>query len=94
MDFGSCIIKTLKGATQKRRNKMNTAILKYAVAIFSGDEEKIMGVFDTKAEADAFGRSNLVPVERGIQLCYSSLFLGDTPTGNSMSIYNYYNRCF
>ena len=73
---------------------MDNAILKYAVAIFSGDEEKIMGVFNTKAEADAFGRSNLVPAERGLQLCYSALFTGDVPTGNSMSLYGYYNRCF
>ncbi len=71
---------------------MKEAILKYAVAVFSGDNEKILGVFATKAEADAFGRSNLVPAECGLQLCYSSLFLGDVPTGNSMSIYNYYNR--
>jgi hypothetical protein len=71
---------------------METATLKYAVAIFSGDEEKIMAVFNTKAEADAYGRSNPVPYDSGIQLCYSSLFLGDVPTGNSMSIYNYYNR--
>jgi len=66
--------------------------LKYAVAIFSGDDERIMGVFNTKSEADEFGKSNLVPREYGLQLCYSSMFLGEVPTGNSMSIYNYYNR--
>ena len=71
---------------------MEVATLKYAVAVFSGDEEKIMAIFNTKAEADAFGRSNLVPYDCGIQLCYSSMFLGDRPTGNSMSIYGYYNR--
>ena len=71
---------------------MENATLKYAVAIISGDEEKIMAIFDTKAEADAFGRSNRVPYDYGLQLCYSSLFLDDIPCGNSMNIYNYYNR--
>ena len=44
---------------------MKEATLKYAVAIFSKDREKIMATFDTKAEADAFGRSNKVPSECG-----------------------------
>ena len=71
---------------------MDNAVLKFAVAIISGDEEKIMATFNTKAEADAYGRNNPVPAERGLQLCFSSLFLGDVPTGNNMSIYSYYNR--
>ena len=71
---------------------MNSAVLKYAVAIISGDEEKILATFNTKAEADDYGRKNLVPEERGLQLCFSSLFLGEIPTGNDISIYNYYNR--
>ena len=71
---------------------MDNAILKYAVAVICGDEERIMGIFNTKAEADAFGKSHRVPDEWGLQLCYSSLFLGDEPWGNDMSIYGYYNR--
>ena len=71
---------------------MANATLKYAVALFKGDEEKIMAIFNTKSEADEYGRSNTLPRECGIQLCYSALFSGNTPTGNSMSIYNYYNR--
>lgn len=71
---------------------MDNATLKYAVALFSGDEERIMGVFGTKEEADEFGMSNRLPREWGLQLCFSSLFRGDKPMGNSMSIYNYYNR--
>ena len=71
---------------------MDNAILKYAVALFCGDDEKILGIFDTKAEADEFGRSNLVPAQCGLQLCYSSLFVGETPMGDDMSIYGYYNR--
>ena len=71
---------------------MDNATLKYAVALFCGDEERIMGVFGTKAEADEFGMNNRLPREYGLQLCFSSLFAGDKPMGNSMSIYNYYNR--
>ena len=71
---------------------MDNATVKYAVALISGDEERIMGVFNTRAEADAFGKSNVVPREIGLQMCYSSLFAGDTPLGNSMSIYCYYNK--
>ena len=70
---------------------MNTPVLKFAVALISGDDERIMGIFDTKAEADLYGRENTVPREFGLQLCYSSLFCGSVPTGNSMSIYGYYN---
>ena len=71
---------------------MDNAVLRYAVALISGDDERIMGVFNTKAEADAFGNANRVPREFGLQLCYSSLFRGDMPMGNSMSIYGYYNH--
>lgn len=71
---------------------MNEATIRYAVALIAGDTEKILGVFNTKAEADAFGRSNRIPTEYGLQLCYSSLFLGECPVGADMSIYNYYNR--
>lgn len=71
---------------------MKKAAIKYAVALISGDSERIMGIFNTKAEADAFGKANRLPADYGIQLCYSSLFVGDEPFGNSMSIYGYYNR--
>lgn len=71
---------------------MDNATVKYAVALISGDEERIMGVFNTREEADEFGKSNIVPREIGLQLCYSSLFTGNVPLGNSMSIYCYYNK--
>lgn len=71
---------------------MNEAKIRYAVALFNKDNERILGVFNTKAEADAYGNSNRLPSDYGIQLCFSSLFIGDTPYGNSMNIYNYYNR--
>jgi len=71
---------------------MDNARVRYAVALISGDNERIMGVFNTKAEADAFGNNNKVPREFGLQLCYSALFAGEVPMGNSMSIYGYYNH--
>lgn len=64
---------------------------KYAVALLKGDEEKILAIFDTKAEADKFGISNKVPYEEGLEYCFSSLFLAGVPQGNSMKIYDYYN---
>ena len=64
---------------------------KFAVALMNRDDEKIMGIFDTKEEADRFGRTNTVPYEFGLQYCFSSLFLGGEPTGKNIRIYNYYN---
>ena len=64
---------------------------KYAVALLKGDEEKIMGVFNTKAEADLFGESNRVPHDQGLQYCFSAMFLDGMPQGDSISIYTYYN---
>ena len=66
--------------------------LKYAVALLKGDVEEIMGIFDTKEEADRFGESNRVSHDRGLQYCFSTMFSrGGIPTGNSISIYGYYN---
>ena len=64
---------------------------KYAVALLKGDDEKIMGVFDTKEEADAFGKGNAVSHEDGLMYCFASMFLAGIPQGNSVSIYDYYN---
>lgn len=65
--------------------------LKFAVALMNRDDERIMGIFDTKEEADNFGRANTVPYEFGLQYCFSSMFLGEEPAGRDMRIYNYYN---
>lgn len=65
--------------------------LKYAVALLKGGEEKILGIFNTKDEADDFGKSNTLPGEAGLQYCFSALFKGDVPEGN-FKIYDYYNR--
>ena len=62
---------------------------KFAVALMNGDDERIMGVFDTKEEADDFGTTNTVPYEFGLQYCFSSLFQNGEPAGRDMRIYNY-----
>jgi hypothetical protein len=64
---------------------------KYAVALLCRGEEKILGVFDTKEDADEFGRSNVVPNEAGLQYCFSSLFTRTGLPRGDMRIYDYYN---
>ena len=66
--------------------------LKFAVALLKGDNQQIMGIFDTKEEADRFGESNRVPHDKGLQYCFSTMFSrGGIPKGDSIRIYNYYN---
>jgi hypothetical protein len=65
--------------------------LKYAVALLKSGEEKILGVFNTKKEADDFGVNNTLPSEAGLQYCFSALFLGDVPK-TEFKVYDYYNR--
>ena len=64
---------------------------KFAVALISGAEEIIMGIFDTKEDADAYGKAHVVPSERGLQYCFSSLFTRNGKPSGDMRIYNYYN---
>ena len=64
---------------------------KFAVALLSHGEERIMGIFDTKEDADEFGRSNPVPREHGLQLCFSSLFTRTGQQRGDIKIYDYYN---
>lgn len=88
-----CLVKANKNTNGTiRRRTMGEISVRYAVTLFRGDEERILAVFDTKAEADQYGRSNLVPTECGIQACCSGMFIGNIPYGNSMNIYHYYNR--
>ena len=65
--------------------------IKYAVALMSGEVETILGIFNTKAEADSFGYSNKLPHSRGLQYCFASKFSKGVPVGNSIRIYDYYN---
>jgi hypothetical protein len=65
---------------------------KYAVALLCGGEEKIMGIFDTKEDADEYGRSNVVSFENGLQFCFSSLFTRTGIPRGDVRIYDYYNN--
>ena len=64
---------------------------KFAVALLKGDDETILGIFDTKEEADAYGFENPVSHEEGLQYCFASMFLAGVPQGNNVHIYDYYN---
>ena len=64
---------------------------KYAVALLTHGEEKIMGIFDTKEDADEFVRNNIVPHEIGLQFCFSSLFTRTGIPRGDVKIYDYYN---
>lgn len=64
---------------------------KYALAIIKGESEIIMGLFNTKAEADIYGKENLVPHSAGLQYCYFGTFADGKPVGKSIKVYNYYN---
>ena len=64
---------------------------KYAVAIMKNGNEKILGVFETRAEADEYGFNNRLPQEAGLQYCFATGFIGNTPCGSDISIYTTYN---
>lgn len=73
------------------KRKESVMKLKFAVALVKGDEETIMGLFDTKEEADAFGQRHKVPHHKGLQYCFASLFRQGKPCGGDVRIYDYYN---
>ena len=64
---------------------------KYAVALLKNGIEKILAVFETKEEADDYGMNNRLPEEEGLQYCFATSFVGNTPCGSSINIYNTYN---
>ncbi len=64
---------------------------KFAVALMKGECEAILGVFNTKEEADRFGESTKLPREAGLQYCFSASFAKGRPVGKNIKIYNYYN---
>lgn len=64
---------------------------KYAIAVMKGEDETILGIFNTLDEADYYGTHNRVPHTAGLQYCFSAPFTNGLPVGNCRSIYNYYN---
>ena len=77
--------------TKRYQSEVNIMKVKYAVALMCGEEETILGVFNTKDEADRFGYNNKIPHTSGLQYCFASKFSNGNPVGNSIEIYNYYN---
>ena len=65
--------------------------LKYAVALMNGGNESILGVFNTKEEADRFGNGNRLPREAGLHYCFAAQFVKGKQVGNNVSVYDYYN---
>lgn len=65
--------------------------LKYAVALIKGGNESILGIFDTKEEADFFGNKNKMPNESGLHYCFAAPFVKGKPVGKKIKVYNYYN---
>jgi len=65
---------------------------KYAVALISGAREEILGIFDTKEDADLFGKTNTLPKEAGLQYCFYSLFTRTGKPRGDVRIFDYYNR--
>ena len=64
---------------------------KFAVALLTEGEERILGLFDTKEDADEYGRQHRVPRERGLQYCYSSLFTRTGQQRGDIKVNDYYN---
>ena len=64
---------------------------KFAVALMKGGNESILGIFNTKEEADKFGLGTKIPREAGLHYCFSSPFQKGKPVGNKIKIYDYYN---
>ena len=65
--------------------------LKYAVALIKGGDESILGIFNTKEEADVFGFKNSIPRDMGLHYCFAAPFSKGRPVGKSIKIYSYYN---
>ena len=65
--------------------------LKYAVALMKGENESILGVFNTREEADKFGASNRIPKEAGLHYCFAAPFSKGKPKGRNIKVYSYYN---
>lgn len=65
--------------------------IKYAVALVKGENESILGVFNTKEEADNFGYTTRIPKEAGLHYCFSAPFSKGKPVGRNIKVYNYYN---
>ena len=44
-------------------------MFKFAVMLTKGNDEPILGLFDTKEEADKFGKAQIIPRANGLVEC-------------------------
>ena len=65
--------------------------LKYAVALMKGGNESILGIFNTREEADRFGEINRMPKDAGLHYCFAAPFSKGRPVGRNIKVYSYYN---
>ena len=77
--------------TKKDNRKDRIMKIKFAVALLKGENETILGIFDTKKEADDFGKANKIPHEAGLHYCFSSPYSRGKLTQKNITVYSYYN---
>ena len=65
--------------------------LKYAVALMKGENEAILGIFNSIEEADKFGFGTRIPREAGLHYCFAAPFSKGKPVGRNIRVYTYYN---
>ena len=65
--------------------------LKYVVALMKGENEAILGIFNSIEEADKFGFGTRIPREAGLHYCFAAPFSKGKPVGRNIRVYTYYN---
>ena len=65
--------------------------VKYAVALMKGENEAILGIFNSIEEADKFGFGTRIPREAGLHYCFAAPFAKGKPVGRNIRVYTYYN---
>ena len=75
----------------KNERTVTVMKIKYAVALMKGENESILGIFNTREEANQFGNSAKIPREAGLHYCFAAPFAKGKPVGRNIKIYDYYN---
>ena len=56
-----------------------------------GENEAILGIFNSIEEADKFGFGTRIPREAGLHYCFAAPFSKGKPVGRNIRVYTYYN---
>ena len=65
---------------------------KYVVALIKDNNKEILGVFETKEEADSFGKTQKIPRSDGMVYSYAAAFDEEgNQCGTSEKFYGVYN---